>query len=103
MFCPQCKSLLKPQVRDNKKILGCSCGYVKEGRQQMNVGLRKEVNAVEVVEKDEPSTKTKVNEECPHCGHTEAYHWTQQVGPSDEPEDNLYRCVKCNKGWRERY
>ncbi|MFA5796637.1 MAG: RPA12/RPB9/RPC11 RNA polymerase family protein [Candidatus Woesearchaeota archaeon] len=103
MFCPTCGSMLKATKQDGKNHLYCTCGYHAEGTHNVNIAVKEQSPEIEIVHKDEPSTKTIVDEECLKCGHTKAYHWTQQVGPSDEPEDNLFRCIKCGQGWRERY
>jgi len=103
MFCPKCGSLLKPKELNGKKVLACSCGYINEKKQMLNLSHNGETKEISVIEKEEDSTRMIVDEECPKCGHDKAYYWTQQEGPSDEPEDQVYRCVKCGHGWREKY
>ena len=99
MFCPKCGSILKSK---EGKIV-CSCGYAHKGSIKINLDVEKEQKKVEVVEKEEQGSKLIIDEKCPKCGHNKVYYWTHQSGPSDEPEDQVYRCVKCGYGWRDRY
>lgn len=105
MFCKHCGSLLKPKDVDGKKVLGCSCGYAAKDSdlKSFNITSRTEQEEISVVHNDEPSLHAKTKEICPACGHDEASCRTQQVGPSDEPEDYIYTCTKCGHNWRDGY
>ncbi len=103
MFCPKCGSVLKSKTVDDKKILGCSCGYSDKENKKINLELKEKSKDIEILDAEELDVRDIVDEECPKCGHPKAYGWTRQIGPSDEPEDNVFRCVKCGHGWRERY
>jgi DNA-directed RNA polymerase subunit M len=99
MFCPKCGSILKPK---EGKIV-CSCGYVHDKNIHIGLDMGNESRNIDIVEKEEPGSKLIIDEKCPKCGHDKAQYWTHQSGPSDEPEDQVFRCVKCGYGWRDRY
>jgi len=103
MFCSKCGSLLKPKEVNGVKAMACSCGNVDNKIQKINLHHENSSKKIEVVDKEEASTRMIIDEECPKCGNDKAYYWTQQVGPSDEPEDQVYRCTKCGHGWRDKY
>ena len=101
MFCPKCGSLLRPMEKKGKKVFGCSCGYVADKDQKIEVKEKaKNQKRIEVIEK-EVSTKPIVNAKCSKCGHTEAYYWTLQTRAADEPETQFFKCTKCSHQWRE--
>ncbi|MGC9309091.1 MAG: transcription factor S [Candidatus Nanoarchaeia archaeon] len=98
-FCPKCGSILVKK----RKNFGCPrCGYVsKEAikiESKEKIGNKQEVGVVK--EKDVDVMPT-VQEECPKCGHNEAYFWTAQTRSGDEAETKFYRCKKCKHTWRE--
>jgi len=98
-FCPKCESLLIPSPE--KKTLTCSCGYSMRSKAELKL---KEVNKQETeskVDSEGEETLAKVKEECPKCGHPEAYNWSLQTRATDEPETQFYRCLKCKHTWRE--
>jgi DNA-directed RNA polymerase subunit M len=106
-FCSICGSILTPKEVDGTKFLGCSCGYVYDkGTSIVKFGDKKNTRdieiAVEVVEKSD-APYVIVEEACPQCDNNEAEHWTQQVGPSDEPEANIFKCTKCGYSWRDTH
>jgi DNA-directed RNA polymerase subunit M len=103
MFCKNCGSLLKPNVIDGKKLLACSCGYKQSEKVELSFKSGNKSDNLDIVEEDEPASRMIIDEECPKCGNKKAYYWTQQAGPSDEPEDQIYRCTKCGHGRREAY
>ena len=103
MFCPKCGSLLKPKEVEGKKVLACSCGYASDKPSKLKLAHEDAAKEISVVEKEDEGARLIVDEICPECGNDKAYYWTQQEGPSDEPEDQIYRCVKCGHGWREKY
>ncbi len=103
MFCPKCGSMLRPKVVRDKKVMGCTCGYVADKSTAPGaVTFKKDVDEVrfDVIEKEE-SAYPITDAECPKCKHTKAYSWTQQMRAGDEPETHFMKCVKCQHTWRE--
>ena len=99
LFCPKCKSLLKPKFEKNKKVMTCSCGYSSEGGSTAvseKVKTHKEIQVVEEIE-----TKPLVDARCAKCAHGKAYFWSIQTRSSDEPETRFFKCEKCKHVWRE--
>ena len=100
MFCPKCKSLLKPKEEKGKRILACSCGYKSNTHQKMEIkekaAEQKEIEIIEEVE-----TKPLVEAHCEKCGHNKAYFWSLQTRAADEPETRFFKCEKCKHTWRE--
>jgi transcription factor S len=104
MFCPKCGSMLRPKVVRDKKVMGCSCGYVADKNSstittKLTEKREAPLKEVEVVEK-EISVHPITDEECPKCKHLHAYTWSQQMRAGDEPETIFYKCVKCAHQWR---
>jgi len=100
-FCPKCGSIMMP-AKDEKgnRIFKCRCGYseaLEGGKMKESI---KHDNEIAVVEKD-IETLPKMKEECPKCGHDEAYYWLQQTRSGDEPETKFLRCAKCKHTWRD--
>ncbi len=101
MFCPECSSILRPKEKAGKKVLYCSCGFVKQPDEEV-LEIKESVNAtkkIEVIEKVE--TNPKIRTTCEKCNHKIAYYWTQQTRGADEPETRFFKCQKCNHTWRE--
>lgn len=102
MFCPKCGSIMQPKQEKGKKVLACSCGYVKKtGGESVVKEVVQQAKSVEVVS-DEPTTLPLTEEYCPKCGHDQAYWWTKQMRASDEPETKFLQCEKCKYTWRDR-
>ncbi len=99
MFCPKCHSLLKPQLDNGKKKMGCSCGYTSTGTSTAITEKVKPPKEIEVLEERE--TRPLVDARCKKCGHTKAHHWSIQTRASDEPETRFFKCEKCKCTWRE--
>jgi DNA-directed RNA polymerase subunit M len=99
MFCPKCGSILKPKEGN----IACSCGYLHDKDITLELNINDKSRNIDIIEKEEQGSKLIIDEKCPKCGHDKAYYWTHQSGPSDEPEDQVFRCVKCGYGWRDRY
>jgi DNA-directed RNA polymerase subunit M len=101
MFCPKCKSLLKPTNVDGKRALVCSCGYSSAGTgAKLTDDMKKHQTKVEVVEKDF-ETLPVTEEHCPKCGNSSAHYWLQQTRAGDEAETKFMRCTKCKHTWRD--
>jgi len=101
MFCPKCKSLLRPIQKGKKRVIGCSCGYVAEKNQKFEVKEKgKETRDIEVIEQ-EIESKPLVDAECPKCKHKKAYFWEIQTRASDEAATRFFKCEKCKHVWRE--
>lgn len=104
MFCPKCGSILRPKDKAGKKVLYCSCGFVKNSDTESNstAAITEKVSAgkkIEVLEQVETHPKIKIA--CEKCGNNAAYYWTQQTRGADEPETRFFKCTKCNHTWRE--
>lgn len=101
MFCPKCGTLLRPKEKAGKKILFCSCGFIKNPGED-SAEIRETVSSgkkIEVVEHIETNPKIKIK--CQKCNNDVAYFWTQQTRGADEPETRFFKCTKCNYVWRE--
>lgn len=95
MFCPKCGSFL---ISKGGKMVCSSCGPVQiEGKiKEKSTVLKKEVPMIKADMEVLPKTK----EECPKCGHKEAFYWMIQTRAADEAPTRFYRCVKCGHSWR---
>lgn len=99
-FCPKCGGLLIPS--EEKEKLVCVCGY--STRTPVKLKITEEVKSSsrgEGVSQKSEETLSKTKEECPKCGHKEAFWWTQQTRAADEPETQFFKCTKCGYTWRE--
>ena len=100
MFCPKCKSMMMPTVKNGKRVLSCgSCGFLQTGDMSFSSGGTK-AKEVHVIEK-ENDIRVLVDHSCPKCKHGKARHWTLQTRSADEPETRFYECEKCKYTWRE--
>lgn len=103
MFCPKCGSILRPKDKAGKRVLYCSCGFIKNpDKNDASPELKEKVNQgkkIEVMEQIETLPKIKVT--CEKCNNKIAYFWTQQTRGADEPETRFFKCTKCNYTWRE--
>jgi len=104
-FCPKCGSLMMPKKAGKSVILACSCGYKdKEGKTELKetIIVSKDEREIEIVESDaDLKLLPKTKEECPECGHREAYFWTLQTRAGDEPETKFMKCCECKHTWRD--
>ena len=99
MFCPKCKSLLRPKEVQGQKILACGCGYQSEGVVTLSEKQKQEVQKFEAVEDKE--MLPLIEALCKKCNHMKAYYWVVQTRAADEPPTRFYRCEKCKHTWRE--
>ena len=103
MFCPRCGAILIPKKgRTKTKIVCSSCNFVETKRSSLI--LKEKVNIsdkpyVEVIDK-KIETLPKTKEECPKCGHKEAYFWSVLTRAGDEAETRFFKCTKCSHTWR---
>jgi DNA-directed RNA polymerase subunit M len=93
---------MRPKIVREKKVLGCSCGYIDRGNEKVTFTEKPtgQSAGVEVVEKEQMAYPI-IDAQCPKCKHDKAYSWTQQMRAGDEPETHFVRCVKCGHTWRE--
>ncbi len=97
-FCPKCGSILLPKRKDEKTVMGCSCGYEEIPKKVTEkVEKKEEVAVVEKGFDHLPEEKIK----CPKCGHDTALFWTKQMRAADEAETTFYKCKKCGHTWRD--
>ncbi len=81
-ICPKCNTTVK---MGNAKIV------------EHEQAAGKDVAVVEQKVATLPTTQ----EECPKCGHNEAYWVLRQTRGADEPETRILQCTKCGHKWRE--
>jgi DNA-directed RNA polymerase subunit M len=101
MFCPNCKSLLRP---DGENLICARCEFQRpiDG----SVGS-KTVNQLEEELKEVPvfsDLDTMPIDEtvfCPKCENKGAYWHLRQTRAADEATTRFYRCTKCKHTWRE--
>jgi len=100
MFCPKCKSIMKPDKGAFKcRNPSCLCEVTKNGEPVCftTSGKEKEMTVIDGNAPTLPRTRI----ECPKCHHNEAFWVLRQTRAADEPETKIYRCVSCNHSWRE--
>jgi len=101
-FCEKCGTLMLPKKEKDKTIFVCpSCGVKQQGGTAKITEKTTGVKKVVAVDKQASEVMPKHDEECPTCGHKEAYFRTEQTRAADEPETLFFTCVKCGKMWRE--
>ncbi len=103
-FCEKCGSILIPKkMRDGKTALACGkCGKVSSKRESLILKEKTNLSpgkTIEVIDK-RVETLPKTKEDCPECGHGEAYYWTVQTRAADEAETRFFKCIKCTHTWR---
>jgi DNA-directed RNA polymerase subunit M len=100
MFCPKCKSIMKPDKGIFKcRNPACNCEVTKTGEPVCFTTSGKEKEMA--VYDGNPPTLPRTRIECPKCGHLEAFWVLRQTRAADEPETKIYRCVSCSHSWRE--
>ncbi|BCU67190.1 transcription factor S [Sulfolobales archaeon HS-7] len=104
-FCPKCNSMLLPRKVNGVSKLVCSkCGYEEESAEKttLKTTVKHTVHDKTLVIEEETASAQRIKGVvCPNCKNDEAYFWMLQTRSADEPATRFYRCVKCNKVWRE--
>ena len=105
MFCPSCKTLLRPEKNDDEDVLRCpNCGFEKpianENRVKPKRVLEDDLKEVPVFE-DLDTMPVDDTVLCPKCGNKGAYWHLRQTRAADEATTRFYRCTKCKHTWRE--
>ncbi len=109
-FCPNCGTLMRPSIKDGKKVMVCrKCGYVEEPKTKTAYKITSKIKhsprekTIVIDSKKESETLPKLKDVvyCPKCGYNEVYYWIMQTRAADEPPTRFYRCVKCGHVWRE--
>lgn len=102
MFCPKCGSIMMPKTVDDKKVLGCSCGYVdKKSDSKMTETVKKKDSITVIEDNREDEMLPTTNAECPKCHNKESYYWLVQTRSADEPETKFLKCTKCKHTFRD--
>jgi len=98
-FCSQCKSIMVPK----EGMMVCrKCGFkMPKAVGESMISKTKQLERITPVLEQESSGLPTTNAKCPECGHKVAYWWLRQLRSADESEVRFFRCVKCNKTWRE--
>ncbi len=109
-FCPDCSNLLRKRKINIKYFLVCKCGYQKDLPNRYREQIIKEIqkknetfknNLIVISSKDKILVNPKICKICPKCGYNEAVYWQEQIFSADEPMVSFFRCLKCNRVWRE--
>lgn len=109
-FCPKCCNLLRKKIMNGIYYQVCKCGYseefVSKDREQIIKEIQKKKEALRdnfivVSEKEKILIHPKTSNTCPKCRYNEAVFWQEQIFSADEPMVTFFRCLKCNRVWRE--
>ncbi|KAI0047417.1 DNA-directed RNA polymerase I kDa polypeptide [Auriscalpium vulgare] len=112
LFCPACGTLLDLPHGDEASVKCEQCGHAEPASSYENIEIttRSHPDAFPSALRQKRKTQTKahegsdsmlkVSEECPVCGHGEAYTKEIQMRSADEGSTILYTCVSCKHGWR---
>jgi len=109
-FCPKCSNLLRKKLLGTDYLLECKCGYKKKFTEDLTeernntIKKKKEAlkdNLIVISTKEKILVHPKTLNTCPKCGHGEAVFWQEQLYSADEPMVTFFRCLKCNRVYRE--
>lgn len=109
-FCPNCSNLLRKRILKGISYLICNCGFKKELKEYKETELKKIIqkkeaelnhNLIIVPNKNDILIYPKVDNICPKCGYKKAVYWQEQTLSADEPSTSFFRCLNCNRVWRE--
>jgi transcription factor S len=101
MFCPKCKSLLRPKKEKDKTVLVCGCGYSSEGELKLTESKKPDLKQDFRVVDSSQDKLPVVDAECSKCKHVKAEFWIVQTRAADEAPTRFFRCEKCRHTWRE--
>lgn len=100
-FCDKCGSFMDKTPRG----YSCSkCGFeVNPGIVVVTRGEEPKAEPVYVVKQDSEET-VKVNQICPSCGHSEAFHQVrvalgEHAGVNSDRYVERFKCVSCGYTW----
>jgi transcription factor S len=97
-FCPKCGAVLI----EKRKNYGCArCNYSTKEKVKLKTSEKVEAKTEVAVIKKDFKTMPIVNEKCKKCGHDQAYFWTIQTRAGDEAETKFFKCLKCDRTWKE--
>ena len=105
-FCDSCgeKTIRRKEDDGNVQLYCRNCDKsfdVKLESPILTVEAIRKKDSIKIKSKSDMRTLPIEKEKCPKCGNEEAYSWQRQTRSGDEPATRFYRCVKCNKTWRE--
>ncbi|MBI4450587.1 hypothetical protein HY642_01305 [Candidatus Woesearchaeota archaeon] len=101
MFCPQCKSILKPAKEDGKLLLRCDCGYVDSAPREKNFKERIQTQA-EIQVAESSNSSAVYDHTCSKCKYAKAQLIEKGVWYSDEDAVVLYVCGSCGNTEMEK-
>lgn len=109
-FCPECANLLRKKLLNGKYYMICKCGYKEKLKKINDIELQRKIQKKKDVLKNNLIIRTdnekilinpKTTKICPKCGYSEAVYWQEQLFSADEPMVSFFRCLNCNRVWRE--
>ena len=101
MFCPNCKSLLRP---DGENLICSRCEFERpiDDTIESKTKLELEEDLKDVpVFSDLDTMPIDETVFCPKCENKGAYWHLRQTRSADEATTRFYRCTKCKHTWRE--
>jgi len=100
MFCPKCKSLMRPSGGE-WCCTKCGTKHAIEESKSVRQESRETKERMVIDEEKQGGTLPTTDVECPKCGHNKAYWRLRQMRAADEPETRIFRCIKCQHTWRD--
>jgi len=112
LFCPECGTLLDLPHDEEVRVKCEQCAHEEPASSYENIEITtrshpdafpsalRQKRKTQTVEHESGETRMIVSEECPKCGHLEAYSEEKQMRSADEGSTILYTCVECKHGWR---
>lgn len=112
LFCPECGTLLDIPADGENEVICDQCKHVEPASSFENIEIvteshpdafpsaLRQARKTQTKKIDQLDAMEKVLEQCPQCGHGEAYIKQLQLRSADEGSTNLYTCVSCKYGWQ---